>query len=455
VFGTRQDRPGNALKRRILLQKVDLFDTQQGALTRGVDVLVEGADIVEVGCHVDIGDAGTERIDGRGKFALPGLFECHGHLAGLTVRDEPTRAEVAEEFPDLALKAGDDMAKAVLSQFVNRGITQVRDAGGPVDTLRQLKDDISSGKYTGPDIFYAGPMLEKSPLTWENHNECMPGFSVAVNTVKDAGDIVEQLAAAGVSCIKTFNNFDTDVFTHVVERAAAHGLRVLHDPGAVLFQSVPMDLGIEIGIRCFEHGKSPWPVVLTDGLKRELMALRETSADEQGRMAFAGKLFALGVKSVSSARLTRLVERMVEKEVCFCPTLNVFTLFLEDESKKGNQDMIKRLSVLMAMQSHFVKQMIRGGVRILVGHDGYNPEFTVREMELLSGLGLSPEEIIRGATLYPAEWLGVADRYGNVSAGRRANIVILERDPLEDIRNVRAVCTVLQGGNVVFPGREP
>jgi len=71
-------------------------------------------------------------------------------------------------------------------------------------------------------------------------------------------------------------------------------------------------------------------------------------------------------------------------------------------------------------------------------------------MKLLRDRGLSELEIIRGATIYPAQWLGVEDRYGSVSPGKLANLVILDKNPLEDIGNFESPYMVIKNGQVVF-----
>jgi imidazolonepropionase-like amidohydrolase len=94
--------------------------------------------------------------------------------------------------------------------------------------------------------------------------------------------------------------------------------------------------------------------------------------------------------------------------------------------------------------------MIRGGVKFLVGQDGINPSGTFSEMRLLKDCGLSETEIIKGATIYPARWLGVENRLGSLSPGKQADIVILDKNPLDDIDNVKSTFLVLKQGKEVF-----
>ena len=89
-------------------------------------------------------------------------------------------------------------------------------------------------------------------------------------------------------------------------------------------------------------------------------------------------------------------------------------------------------------------------MKILIGQDGLQPEFTFDEMRYLRELGLTEWEIIKGATIYPAEWLGVADQFGSISQNNKANILILNKNPLEDIQNIKTTHAVLQNGKIAY-----
>ena len=86
---------------------------------------------------------------------------------------------------------------------------------------------------------------------------------------------------------------------------------------------------------------------------------------------------------------------------------------------------------------------------MLVGQDGDNPAGTLTEMKALQENGVSPTEILRGATIYPARWLGVDGRLGSIAVGRQANLLIVREDPLENISNLDSISVVIQGGLVV------
>lgn len=422
-----------------------IVDTIAGVVQGGMDIVVDDdilSDVVPAG---RFRSENVRRIDCTDKFILPGLFECHAHLGFLAAEDDEVRREIRE-----AVHIDDDvpseqLSERVLGEFVRRGVTQIRDVGSPIAIIKKFAEDIGRGKYPGPDVFYAGPMLEKSPLTWEKHNEIIPDFTVAVDSEADANRIVRHLADNGVSCVKTFNKFDPIVFKRVLSEAASYGLPVVHDPGAALLHDIPMDMALELGVRCFEHGKSPWPAVLTDDLAVELKRIKDKGSPED-KKTFETRAFERGDESISEDKLTSLMLAMNEHKACYCPTLHVFTQFLAEQEGKNDAEGLKRLTVLNNLQRRFVRAAVDAGVPILTGHDGHVPSHTIAEMILLAEVGVPPVEIIRGATLYPARWLNADDRFGAILPGMTANLLIVDGNPLEDIAGVTRVHAVVCHG---------
>ena len=391
----------------IVLSNVHVFDVSRGVLTLEQDILIEGTQIKAVG-RMDAPKKGVQRIDLSGRFAFPGLFECHTHLAFLTTRNEEEM--IAE-----------------LRAFVFNGITQVRDLGGPIDVLRQMDKRISSGEILGPKMFYSGSMLEKPPLFYIKKNKILPGLQMGISTKEDVARVLLEFAGKGACMIKTYGKMDLDVYKYILVVAKKLGLRVVHDPGRYLFHGIPMDTAIDLGVTSIEHGVAPWPVVLKDELKKEHDRLMSENVEEAARESFIEKVIKLGFESISMEKLQRLIDKMLENNVYICPTLCIY----------GPEDI-------------FTKEFIKNKVKILVGHDGPSPSLLFTEMKLLRDRGLSELEIIRGATIYPAQWLGVEDRYGSISPGMLANLVILDKNPLEDIGNFESPYMVIKNGQVVF-----
>lgn len=435
---------------RILLKNGNLFDSKGGVFKGNLDILIEGSTIKEVGRFDLVDDSGVNQIDCSRKYVLPGFFECHAHLTVLTNQPEDEKKAILKEC-GIEKTSEEDLEKQVLEEFVRNGITQIKDCGGPVNTLKAMRDKISQRQYVGPDLFYAGPMLEKSPLIGAGNNKRWPGFTVAVDSKLDAENIIKEISGEGARLVKTFGKFDEDVLKHLLEKAKEHKLPVTHDPGQTFFHAVPVDRAVDLGIRCIEHGKSPWYVVLKDDLKSERDRL--ISADFQTREAFVEKVFTMGADSISMPKLQQLTEKMVANDVYVCPTLRVFRHYAEQPeqfNEKEPEKFGKCFEILYEVARLITKEMAKGGIKLLVGTDGWSPVFTLEEMKELKDVGLSEAEIIKGATIYPAQWLGVQDQFGLISPDQRANILIVNKNPLEYIRNIRDVFAVLKGGDIEF-----
>jgi hypothetical protein len=351
--------------------------------------------------------------------------------------------ELSEPFQE------DKLDELVLSDFVRRGVTQVRDLGGPVDILKDMREKASRHQSAGPDIFFAGPMLEMPPLRGAQMNERWPGWTVAVTSSADAEDIVRSLYRAGVTMLKVFGRFETEVLDSLVSCAEQFGLPVTCDPGPTFFHDISVDIGIDSGIRCFEHAKSVWYTVLKDSLRNEHDELRGASPEVQ--KDFVQRLFDMGPESISISKLGKLAKAMNETGTLVCPTLHIFKFYSEKPQVFSDTEPEKFgpiFAKLFEIGCLIVSELAKYEVRILVGQDGYIPRFTHGEMVLLSQNGLSAMEILKGATRYPAEWLGIADKYGSIAAGKKANLVVLERNPVEDIRNAQSVYVVVRDGVV-------
>jgi imidazolonepropionase-like amidohydrolase len=337
---------------------------------------------------------------------------------------------------------------------VQNGVTQVRDVGGSLKVLQEVSKAISCGEIVGPEFFYTGPMLEKPPLNWEQHNKVLPGFTVPVDSKQDVDQIIPELVAGGAQLAKTFNKFDPDVYEYLLTQARKHSLRVVHDPGKPMFQSIPIDKAIDLGVTSIEHAMAVWSVSLKDDLKDEHDRILAEGSDENATKVFMGKIIQLGLDSVSEEKLENIIHAMLANDVYLCPTLYVMEFNARQPPPKGKpteeyEQRKKFFTSMLKVAPYFVSEMAKRKVKLLVGQDNMNPMGTLVEMKLLRDCGMDESEIIKGATLYPARWLGVEERLGSISSGKQANISIVDKNPLEDIKNIRDPFMVINKGKVV------
>lgn len=420
----------------IVLRNAHVVDVALGTTSAPIDILIEGQRIITI--RDAIGNAiGDQDRDCSGKYLIPGLFDCHTHIAFLTTPEENNLA-------------------TALREFVDRGVLYVRDVGGPIDVLNDMHRRISEKKLNGPRIFYTGPMLESSPLYWERFNEQLTDFTVAVDTEEDIRRLLPALAEHGACMVKTFNHIPLALYRRLLDVARQYSLRVVHDPGSPLFNWVPIDKAIELGVTSIEHAKAPWPFVLEDRLRKRHNAIIESDAGPEDRTKVMMDVANAGRDGISDERLETLAAMMRENEVFLCPTLNVFNEWKKSESKEEKSEpdpeehVRKRMRAAMEDVSYyFIDTLSRHGVHMFLGTDGFSAKANSEEMSNMRRAGISTIEILRGATIYPAKWLGVDNQIGSIEPGKTADIVILDADPLHDIQNVEAVSAVIQGGRFV------
>ncbi|MCD4654172.1 amidohydrolase family protein, partial [bacterium] len=250
--------------------------------------------------------------------------------------------------------------------------------------------------------------------------------------------------------MKTFNKFDPEIYMYLVEQAAKHHLPVTHDPGAPLFNHMPMDRAMDIGIRCFEHAKAPLPVVLKPEYKTAHDHLIYSSDSNTDKKLLLTKIFNAGTNAIDRKRLDTFIRDVISRDVYFCFTLHIlesikqFVTSKPKDEKEAQRIMISKSFVEISLL--LARIMIQHGVKILVGHDGCKPENTIREMELLRECGLREAAIIKGATLYPAQWLGIDHQTGTITETKSADIVVLDKNPLENIAHIRSVHAIVKKG---------
>jgi hypothetical protein len=430
----------------LLLQRVFIVDPAAGEVSSPTNLLIDDGVIVDVAESIAV-DGDIHVIDCEGMFALPGLFDCHTHVVHLTESD-------------------DDSTSDALARFVANGVLFLRDVGGPIEVLADLHARIRRGDMIGPEIFYTGPMLEQSPLTWERVNEEHPGFSVAIDTRDAVDSVLTLIAARGGCCIKTFNEVSPEMYRYVVSVADSLGLRVVHDPGTPLFHRITIDSALAWGVTSFEHAKAPWPVILRNDVRGAHDSLSAIRADQATRLPVESRIVMMGAESVAIDRLHDVARSMIAHDAYLCPTLTVFA-DIDAVARQVASEMYEGEGAPPEMMLNMIKSSVTGldavgrlcvsesariGVKMLVGQDGDDPDATIGEMLLMREAGVSNLEILRGATVYPARWLGIENRIGSLDPGKEATLIVVENNPLDDINALSDVKLVIQRGIVVELG---
>lgn len=372
--------------------------TEQRVLANQV-VLVQGDRIRQLGEQGSIEiPAGAQRIDGAGRFLMPGLAEMHGHVPPMV------------DFSGMPKRYLDD----VLFLYLAGGVTTVRGMLGHDQQLR-LKDDIAEGRRLGPTLYLAGP-------SFSGHS---------IQSAEQARQRVRAQKAEGWDLLKIHPGLSLAHYQAIAEEAKVQGI-----PFA---GHVPQDVGIEQAIR-----------------------LGSRTIDHlDGYMAALGGFD----KPLTADDMATLVALTLEHQVAVVPTQALWETLIGAADAKQLQayDELKYMpqQVLRGWQGYLtnpggafhtgetaavhasnrqllLKALYQAGVTILMGTDApqlYSvPGLSLRhELPKMAAAGISPYDILRSGTVSVGEYFADKDTFGQVKAGQRADLLLLDGNPLDDL----------------------
>ena len=414
---------------------VNLIDATGSPVLADMTVIVEGKQISQIGkSDVTPLPKGARVVEGRGKYLIPGLWDMHVH-------------EVFGEWIP-----ADEKITPVL--FVANGVTGVRDMGGDLETLKGWRSRIEEGKLLGPRMIISGPMLD-GPV---------PQFPSSA-PVKDAAEgrrIVDELQKNGADFIKIQSLVPREGYFGAAEEAKKDGIVFAgHVPDKVRATEAS-----NAGQKSIEHLTGVFEGCST--VEDELMA----APRGPGRGKFlstynparAKALIALFVKNQTWQVPTLYWERgewLIEQTsagpdplIKYAPVawrVRAWPMFTKGIEKDWSTDPFADRERFFQAELKMVGEMNRAGVRFLAGTDTaagvrVYPGFSLHEeLELLVQAGLTPMQALQAATRNPGEYLGFADT-GTIEKGKRADMVLLDADPLADIKNTRKIQSVVLAG---------
>lgn len=362
---------------------------REGTLA-GRTVLVRGDRILVVAPAAEIDPGAATVVDGKGRWLVPALADMHVHM----------------------MEEGD------LRLFLLNGVTVVRDLFGSPRNLR-WREAIARGEMEGPLLVLAGPILDGDPPTW-------PGSAV-VTTPEAARREVAAQKKAGYDWAKVYNGLAADVYQAILDEAKAQGMPV----GGHVPKAVGIDAVLRGGQRSIEHLDGYVPFT------------GEPHADQ----AIAKATAALPVWNCPTLIVTENFSRLDRPEslagtrglehvsasvrTLWDPKndfrLKRFTPAMFEEARRRNQ-----------IRRELVGSLQKAGARLVLGTDTGNPYvvpgFAVHEeLALLVAAGLTPWQALRAGTASAAEMLGTPGAFGAVVPGARADLLLVDRDPLADV----------------------
>lgn len=407
--------------------------------------------IIVAGRIQKIGDSGKVRVprgaqvlDATGKFLIPGLWDMHVHLAGVSASPAWSK-------------------DVVLPLYVANGVTGVRDMGSDLKIVRQWRKEISDGLLAGPRIVTPGPML----ITTKSNQ---PEMS-AVQNESEARETVRALKSRGADFIKVISLAREPYMALADESKKEQIAFAGHVP-----ESVTAAEASDAGQKSIEHLSG----ILLACSSREV-EIRKARAEARAK-ADRGAFERLAVETLDTydaKKASLLFARFVKNGTWQVPTLvwtraneslqNISaddgrlkyvpaTLKEEWKPEKMREGLTEGYFELtrraFAKDLEIVGAMNRAGVRILAGSDSLDPyvfpgSSLHEELALLVKAGLTPIEAIQAATRNAASYLGLLDTAGTIEPGKVADLLLLDADPLADIGNTQKINAVVLSGKLI------
>lgn len=379
-----------ASESEIALIHISIIDVRSGTIHPDMTVFIVGDRIAVARSSSKEGPPpkGSKVIDGHGKFVLPGLWDMHVHTDG------------------------DDRR---LRLFLAYGITGVRDMGGDVARLAEARRRINSGELAGPRLVFSGPMLKGPPAEADD-------ATWIINSPDEARHAIDRLVEMRVDFIKVHDDLTRDSFLAIAAASKQRGLAFV---GHVPASMTPAEAS-DLGQKSIEHLEFiPKPCLV---------------------------LFAAGSRAVprdvppncDSQSLDALLRRFARNGTWLDPTIQSFRYFAPT-----------RWDPILAEFRELVQSIRQNHNLMLAGTDssafleneGDPPGVSLQdELALLVDSGFTPIEGLRAATLNPADFLGLSETLGSVEVGKTADLVLLDANPLDDIRNTERIAAVISRG---------
>ena len=412
----------------LVVTNVTVFDSQTGTLVPNQRVTVNGDRIFAVEPEDGQATSATSQtINGKGKILLPGLWDMHAHLVADTA------------FLDIAT-----------------GVTTVRDLGNPIDDLTKLRREIDGGSQIGPRVVSAG--LIDGPGPYQGP------IKVLAATPEEARQCVDRYADLGYVQIKIYSSVKPELVPVIVEEAHKRGLRVSgHVPSGMIAEQFVRD-----GVDEIQHMNFIFLNFMPD-VKETRTPARFIEPGKRG-----------GDLDLNSQAVNDFIALLKQHHIVLDPTMGVWentyldrpgqisridaAIFdrLPVQAQRGSKSgggaldatdpaTDKQYRAAYANMVRMLKKLYDSGVQIVAGTDAGSGYAFDRELEIYNEAGIPATEVLRMATLEAATIMHKDRDFGSITAGKYADMILVNGDPTKKISDIRHVDAVIKNGNVYRP----
>lgn len=427
--------PLSAAPPLVVIENASVFDSESGTMLPSRTIVIRDSTIASVEEWSKKSEvlADATRIDGRGKFVIPGLIDAHVHVVHVL---------------DYAHITGDE----VLPLYLAAGVTSVRSTGDEIVAATLVARFAEAHPESSPRVFTCSPLLDADPPIHR-------GAGQAIVDPAKVPALFDDFAVWKPTTVKIYAGTARPVGRAIIQEGQKRGLFVTAHLGNYSAQDAVAD-----GVNGLEHIWSVFNYSFPPG-----------STSEPGHR---GRL------DLANPTCESLIAQLAKNKVHVDPTLAVFKNMIllpdvpEVREHPDNALAPKRLRDFwpiylrrascpqggeladrrreMAKYLELTGKLHKAGVTLLVGTDAPEPQVTPgfslhHELELFVESGISPADTLRAATLNNAVALNQGKELGSISVGKKADLVLLSANPLEDIRNARKIVKVVRGGIVCDP----
>jgi len=441
----------------IIFQNITVIDAKNG-LQEGMSVLVKDNRIIKVGKVANMAPTGAKQIVvGTGKYLIPGLWDAHVHLA-------------FEE----------ELTPAMFRLFLAHGITSIRDTGGQLHLVLPEREKARKDPQNSPRVMVAGPLLDGVPTVYDGSTPANPHLGIGAGTAAEAAKNAEEMIAAKVDLLKAYEMLTPDAFKTILAKGKEAGIPVTGH--------VPLSMDVveasDAGMSSMEHMRnlefacsSDWEELLKKRQQLLFEGKNEKGSKLRGNIHKAQRSHA--VANQDAARRTEVLKHLADNGTWQIPTFAIMTAFSErfflrsdwlqsftflpnkvsTQWTKGAVAFDKEVPKDPASGAYanwmfdMVGHMQTAGVEIMAGTDCpifyLTPGYSLHEeLALLVKAGMTPLQAIEAATTKPAEYFKMEKELGLIQTGYFADLVMLDANPLEDIRNTLKINAVVRDGKL-------
>jgi imidazolonepropionase-like amidohydrolase len=412
VFGFNTIFAQNGL-RHFAVTGVTIIDSHHRQPSAGQTIVIQNGIIERV--FADGSEALPDSVlvvSMKGKYLVPGLIDAHVHMA-----TDPS---------------GTDNRSAtlgVLERMLRSGITTVRDMAGDARVLAGLSRDALVGDIESPNIYYSALMAGRAffadPRTVVSTRGGVAGGMPYMRAVTDSTNLLLAVAEAkgtGASGIKLYADLDEALVGKIVSAAKQQGMPVWGH--AWLNPARPSEL-VKAGVGSISHS----PLLLRERLDSVPAAWKARTAGDR-------------FWQDSLPSLSALFSLMKERNVVLDATMSAYHQWMEEDPK---------MQYYYGITKAYTAAAYRAGVSICAGTDDDQTAFVQSEMSLLvHDAGFSPVDALVAATEHSAEALGLSGSVGTIEKGKKADVLVVDKNPAADVGNIRSVAMVAKDGEIVF-----